>query len=102
PTHLGVVPGAAGDHILASRSIKRVDPGSTGERVRGPTARQSVGSRAAGEVLDVGGDVVALARLPVVGNAVDRGGHRSRAGGVVGRVRSGPAVHDVGARTAFE
>ena len=52
---------------------------------------------AAGDVLDVRADVVALTRRAVVGDAVDVHGDRRRPRRVVGQIDPGAAVVDVGA-----
>ena len=64
---------------------------------RRAAAGQRVGAAAADQLLDVGADVVALARLAVVGLAVERRRDRREPARVVHRVEAGAAGERVGA-----
>ena len=105
-----VVAVAAVERVVRRLAVDRVVAGSAGQHVddRGRPAEDGVVARPAGDVLDVDLDVVglggrdAVARLAVVGRAVDRDGHGLGTAGVVGEVGPGPAVEDVVAGPADE
>ena len=92
--------------VEAAAAVEPVAAAAADQRVRARGADQDVGAVATVEVLDVGEDVVALARRAVVGDAVDRQRQRLRrvASTVViaGGIGTGTAVQDIVPEPAAE
>ncbi len=84
-----VEPAAGVDHVAARAAV---DP------LRTVAAGQQVRARAALDALDVTADVVALARLAVVRDPVERRGHGRAARGVADQVEARAAAEAVRAR----